>query len=286
MHWQDYRALEKSPRSIKGVDRNGTQTTRGLFKGDKTVMNKRLEGKIALVTGGSSGIGTSIVRFFAKEGAHVAFTYHSNKEGAETVLSEIESMGVKGAYFQAEMSDFERANFIVNQVIDMFGTLDILVNNAGANQDKVIWKMSETMWDEVIDTDLKGVFNYIRAASPNFREKKSGRVITISSINALRGKFGQSNYAAAKAGVIGLSKSVARELGRSNVTVNVVCPGLIATKMIQSMPDDFKEKALDEIILGRIGTPEDVAEVVAFLASDGARHITGEVIKVDGGQYI
>jgi 3-oxoacyl-[acyl-carrier protein] reductase len=286
MHWQDYRVLEKGLRSIKGVDRNGTQTTRGLFKGDKTVMNKRLEGKIALVTGGSSGIGTSIAQFFAREGAHVAFTYHSNKKGAETVLSEIESMGVKGAYFQADMSDFERANFIVNQVIDTFGTLDILVNNAGANQDKVIWKMSETMWDEVIDTDLKGVFNYIRAASPNFREKKSGRVITISSINALRGKFGQSNYAAAKAGVIGLSKSVARELGRSNVTVNVVCPGLIATKMIQSMPDDFKEKALEEIILGRIGTPEDIAEVVAFLASDGARHVTGEVIKVDGGQYI
>ncbi len=249
-------------------------------------MSKRLEGKIALVTGGSSGIGTAIVKNLAREGADVAFTYHSNKTGAETVLSEIESLGVKGAYFQADMANFKKAQEIVDQVIDRFRTLDILVNNAGANQDKVIWKMTETMWDEVIDTDLKGVFNYVRAASPNFREQKSGRIITISSINALRGKFGQSNYAAAKAGVIGLSKSVARELGRSNVTVNVVCPGLIATKMIQSMPDDFKEKALEEIILGRIGTPEDIAEVVAFLAGDGAKHITGEVIKVDGGQYI
>ena len=249
-------------------------------------MIKTLDGKIALVTGGSSGIGTAIVQSFAQAGAHVAFTYHSNKEGAEAVLAEIEAMGVKGAYFQADMADFAKAQEVVDQVTEKFGTLDILVNNAGANQDKVVWKMTESMWDEVIDTDLKGVFNYIRAASPNFREKKYGRIITVSSINALRGKFGQSNYAAAKAGVIGLSKSVAKELGRSNVTVNVVCPGLIATKMIQSMPDDFKEKAMKEIVLGRIGTPEDVAEVITFLSGDGAKHITGEVIKVDGGQYI
>ncbi len=249
-------------------------------------MNKTLEGKIALVTGGSSGIGTAIVQNFAKTGAHVAFTYHSNKDGAETVLSEIEVMGVKGAYFQADMADFTKAQEVVDQVIEKFGTLDILVNNAGANQDKVVWKMTESMWDEVIDTDLKGVFNYIRAASPIFRQKKYGRIITVSSINALRGKFGQANYTAAKAGVIGLSKSVAKELGRSNVTVNVVCPGLIATKMIQSMPDDFKEKALEEIVLGRIGTPEDVAEVITFLSGSGAQHVTGEVIKVDGGQYI
>lgn len=249
-------------------------------------MNKTLNGKIALVTGGSSGIGTAIVQNFAKAGAHVAFTYHSNKEGAETVLSEIEALGVKGAYFQADMADFTKAQEVVDQVIGKFGTLDILVNNAGANQDKVIWKMTETMWDEVIDTDLKGVFNYIRAASPIFRQRKYGRIITVSSINALRGKFGQANYTAAKAGVIGLSKSVAKELGRSNVTVNVVCPGLIATKMIQSMPDDFKEKALEEIVLGRIGTPEDVAEVITFLSGSGAQHVTGEVIKVDGGQYI
>jgi len=249
-------------------------------------MKKRLDGKIALVTGGSSGIGTAIVQSLAAEGANIAFTYHSNKEGAETVLSNIKSMGVEGAYFQADMADFTKAQEVADQVTDQFGTLDILVNNAGANRDKVVWKMTESMWDEVIDTDLKGVFNYIRAVSPVFREKKSGRIITISSINALRGKFGQSNYAAAKAGVIGLSKSVAKELGRSNVTVNVVCPGLIATKMIQNMPDDFKQKAMEEIVLGRIGTPEDIAELVAFLASDGARHITGEVIKVDGGQYI
>lgn len=249
-------------------------------------MNKPFAGKVALVTGGSSGIGTSIVQTFARAGIHVAFTYHSNKEGAKTVLSEIESMGVKGAFFQADVADFPRAQEVVDNVLETFGTLDILINNAGANQDKVIWKMTENMWDEVIATDLKGVFNYIRAATPILRAKKWGRIITVSSINALRGKFGQANYTAAKAGVIGLSKTVARELGRSSVTVNVVCPGLIATKMIRSMPEDFKQKALEEIVLGRIGTPEDVAEVVAFLASDKARHVTGEVIKVDGGQYI
>lgn len=249
-------------------------------------MNKIFTGKVALVTGGSSGIGTAIVQLLAQEGAQIAFTYRSNTQGADTVLSGLESLGIKAKKYQADVGNFSKAQEVVESILDSFGSLDILINNAGANQDKVIWKMTENMWDEVINTDLKGVFNYMRASSPIFRNQKSGRIITVSSINALRGKFGQSNYTAAKAGVIGLSKTVARELGRSNVTVNVVCPGLIATKMILDMPDDFKQKALDEIVLGRIGTPEDVADVVAFLASHKARHITGEVIKVDGGQYI
>lgn len=249
-------------------------------------MSGLLEGKVALVTGGSSGIGTAIVRVFAREGARVAFTYCRNKEGAEKALADIRSMGAEGQTYQADVADFSRTQEVLENVCETFSTLDILVNNAGANQDKVIWKMTEAMWDEVIATDLKGVFNYIRAAAPTFREKEFGRIITVSSINGLRGKFGQSNYSAAKAGVIGLSKSVARELGRSGVTVNVVCPGLIATQMILSMPEDFKQQALQEIVLGRIGTPEDVAEVIAFLASEKARHITGEVIKIDGGQYI
>ena len=249
-------------------------------------MSKLLEGKVALVTGGSSGIGTAAVRILAREGAHVAFTYRRNKKAAEDILSELKSSGIKAKAFHADMADFKRAQEIVDEVCKEFGTLDILVNNAGQNQDSVIWKMTEEAWDEVIATDLKGVFNYVRATVPVLREKKSGRIITISSINGLRGRFGQSNYAAAKAGVIGLSKTLAKELGRANVTVNVVCPGLIATQMILDMPDDFKEKAKAEIVLGRIGTPEDVAELIAFLASERAQHITGEVIKVDGGQYI
>lgn len=249
-------------------------------------MNGMLAGKTAFVTGGSSGIGTAIVRSLAREGADVAFTYHSNKTGAENLVTEIEAQGTRALMFQADMADFDRAEALISETVAELGKIDILVNNAGANQDKVIWKMTEGMWDEVIAADLKGVFNYIRAASPHFREQKSGRIISVSSINGLRGKFGQANYAAAKAGVIGLSKSVAKELGRSGVTVNVVCPGLIATTMVESMPDDFKEQAIKEIVLGKIGIPEDVADLITFLASDKAGHITGEVIKIDGGQYI
>jgi len=245
-----------------------------------------LEGKVALVTGGSSGIGTATTRVFAREGAKVAFIYRKNLEGAEANLAHLKAMGAEARMYQADVADFARAQEVVDDIREHFGTLDILVNNAGANWDKVIWKMTEEAWDTVVATDLKGVFNYVRASVPTFREKKTGKIVTVSSINGLRGKFGQSNYAAAKAGVIGLSKSVAREMGRSGVNVNVVCPGLIATEMIQSMPDDFKETAKKEIIIGRIGTPEEVAEVIAFLSSERARHITGEVIKVDGGQYI
>lgn len=245
-----------------------------------------LEGKVALVTGGSSGIGSATVRVLAREGAKLAFTYRKNKEGADALVGELEGKGQTAKSIQCEVSDFARAQEVVDEVSQDFGTLDILVNNAGSNQDKVIWKMTEEAWDEVVATDLKGTFNYIRAVAPLLKEKGSGKIITVSSINALRGKFGQSNYAAAKAGVIGLSKSVAKELGRYSVNVNVVCPGIIATEMIKSMPEDFLSKSVEEIVLGRMGTPEDVAEVIAFLASEAARHITGEVIKVDGGQYI
>ncbi len=249
-------------------------------------MSKLLEGKVALITGGSSGIGTAAVQLFAREGARVAFTYRRNKESAEQLQAELTGEGATVQAYHADMADFDRAAEVVETICRDLGPLEILVNNAGANQDGVIWKMTEAAWDEVIAADLKGVFNYTRAAAPVMREQKAGRIITVSSINGLRGKFGQSNYAAAKAGVIGFSKSLARELGRAGVTVNVVCPGLIATKMILDMPDDFKQKALEEIIIGRIGTPEDVADLIAFLASAKARHITGEVIKVDGGQYI
>ncbi|NQV38085.1 MAG: SDR family oxidoreductase [Candidatus Marinimicrobia bacterium] len=249
-------------------------------------MSGLLRGKTALVTGGSTGIGTAIVQAFIREDSNVVFTHYRDKTDADAIVTELSNGKGNIETFQADVEDFGRAQEIVDKTVENFGSIDILVNNAGANNDKVIWKMDEEVWDEIIATNLKGAFNYMRAASPVFREKKTGRIITISSINALRGKFGQANYAAAKAGTIGLSKSVAKELGRSNVTVNVVCPGLIATKMVQSMPEDFKQQAIAEIVLGQIGTPEDVAELIVFLASDKARHITGEVIKIDGGQYI
>ena len=249
-------------------------------------MDRDREGKVVLITGASRGIGSAIATVCAREGARVAFIYRQNLEGAEKTRAAIEEMGTEVRFYQADVGDFNRAREIVTDVCETFGTVDVLVNNAGINRDGVIWKMTEQAWDEVLSTDLKGVFNYTGAVAPIFREKKYGRVITVASINGLRGKFGQSNYSAAKAGVIGFSKSVARELGRAGVTVNVVCPGLIGTEMIDNMPDEFKKAALQEIILGRIGAPEDVAEVIAFLASDKARHVTGEVIKVDGGQYI
>jgi 3-oxoacyl-[acyl-carrier protein] reductase len=184
------------------------------------------------------------------------------------------------------VADAADASRMVHAAVEQFGRLDILVNNAGINRDAVVWKMTDEEWDEVLDVSLTGQFNTIRAAAPIFRRQGSGRIVNIASINGLRGKFGQANYAAAKAGIIALTKSVARELGASGVTCNAVAPGLIETEMTRRLPADVRQKALDEIVLGRIGTPEDVAAVVAFLCSDKARHMTGEVIKVDGGQYI
>jgi len=245
-----------------------------------------LSGKAAIVTGGSLGIGTAVSLTLAKFGADVAINYRKHKEEAEAVVEEIKKMGRKGLVIQADVSNFDSANKMVETVIKEFGHLDILVNNAGINWDGVIWKMTEEQWDTVININLKGFFNYVRAAAPIFREQKSGKIVNITSINGLRGKFGQSNYTASKAGIIGLTKTVARELGKYGINVNAVAPGLIETAMVKNAPDAVKEAALNEIVLKRIGHPEEVANVVAFFCSELSRHITGEVIKVDGGQYI
>ncbi|MFH0983591.1 MAG: 3-oxoacyl-ACP reductase family protein [Planctomycetota bacterium] len=245
-----------------------------------------LEGKKAIVTGGSLGIGAAIARELARQGAHVAINYRRHDTEAKQVVADIEALGRKGLAIQADVASFTDAQRMVAQVVEAFGGLDILVNNAGINRDGVIWKMTEAQWDEVIATDLKGYFNYIRAGVEIFRAQNSGKIINITSINGLRGKFGQTNYSAAKAGIIGLTKALARELGRSNVNVNAVAPGLIETDMMRDAPPKVIEAALAEIVLGRLGKPEEVAAVVAFLCSEAARHITGEVIKVDGGQYI
>jgi 3-oxoacyl-[acyl-carrier protein] reductase len=245
-----------------------------------------LKGKNAIVTGGSIGIGSSIVLELAKAGANVAFNYRKHKEEADKLLTEITKLGRKGLVIQADVSKYADADRMVKEAVKEFGKLDILINNAGINQDAVIWKMSEEQWDNVISVNLKGYFNYVRAITPLFKEQQSGKIINITSINGLRGKFGQSNYSASKAGIIGLTKSIARELGKYNINVNAVAPGLIETDMVKSAPEEVRQKALGEIVLGRIGKPEEVAQVVVFLCTDYARHITGEVIKVDGGQYI
>jgi 3-oxoacyl-[acyl-carrier protein] reductase len=246
----------------------------------------KLEGKSAIVTGGSLGIGTAIALRLAEYGANVAINYRKHKEEAEEVINKVRALGRKGLVVQADISNFEDAGKMVDNVVKEFGGLDILVNNAGINWDGVIWKMSEEQWDSVININLKGYFNYIRAVSPILREQKSGKIINVTSINGLRGKFGQANYSASKAGIIGLTKTVAKELGKYNVNVNAVAPGLIETDMMKQATEEVRKMAIEEIVLKRIGQPEEVADVVAFLCSDLACHVTGEVIKVDGGQYI
>lgn len=245
-----------------------------------------LQGKVAIVTGGSMGIGCAIALDLAAHGADVAINYRKHADEASRIVGEMARLGRRGLAVQADVASFDDAQRMVDTVREKLGRLDILVNNAGINRDAVVWKMGEAQWDEVILTNLKGYFNYIHAAALVFKEQGSGKIVNITSINGLRGKFGQSNYSAAKAGIIGLTKAVARELGKFNVNVNAVAPGLIETDMVQQAPQDVKDKALAEIVLGRLGTPEEVAHVVTFLCSDLARHITGEVIKVDGGQYI
>lgn len=247
---------------------------------------RELEGKVAIVTGGSRGIGASIALDLACNGAHVAINYRKSVNEAEEVIRQVEEQGCHGLAVQADVSSYADAQRMVETVVGELGALDILVNNAGINWDGVIWKMSEEQWDKVIDIDLKGTFNYIRAAAPVFKEQNYGKIVNVTSINGLRGKFGQSNYTAAKGGVIALTKTVARELGRFSVNVNAIAPGLIETDMVKEAPEKVRELALAEIVLGRLGKPEEVAWVVTFLCSEKSRHITGEVITVDGGQYL
>ncbi len=245
-----------------------------------------LEGKVALVTGGSLGIGTAVCLDLARNGVDVALTYRKHEQEAKAITEKIAALGPRAKAYKIDISDFEAVQKLVSRVLDDFGRLDILVNNAGMNWDGVVWKMTEKQWDTVISVDLKGTFNFIRAAAPVFKEQQSGKIVNVTSINALRGKFGQANYSAAKAGIIGLTKTVAKELGRYKVNVNAVAPGLIETAMIKSMPEEFKQKSRAETVFNCLGQPEDVAYLVTFLCTDKARHITGEVIKVDGGQYI
>jgi len=245
-----------------------------------------LQERVAIVTGASLGIGSAIALDLARNGADVAINYRKHEGEAAEICRQITAMGRRGLIVQADVSRFAEAQAMVDRVVGELGRIDILVNNAGINRDAVVWKMTEEQWDDVLATNLKGYFNFIRAVAPIFKDQGSGKIVNVTSINGLRGKFGQANYAAAKAGIIGLTKTVARELARSNVNCNAVAPGLIETDMVRQASEDVRQKAIAEIVLGRIGAPEEVAWVVTFLCTEKARHVTGEVIKVDGGQYI
>jgi 3-oxoacyl-[acyl-carrier protein] reductase len=247
-----------------------------------------IEGKNAIVTGGSQGIGTATSLELAREGADVCLTYRSHEDEAMAVRDAIRDMGRRSIALKCDTASFAEAERVVKTAMEEFGRIDILVNNAGMNWDGVSWKMSEEQWDRVIEVNLKGYFNFTRHVAPLFKEQGAGKIINVTSINGIRGKFGQTNYSASKAGIIGFTKALAKELGAFGVNVNAVAPGLIETSMLRESEarDKIVGMALAEMVLKRVGAPEDLANVIVFLASDKARHITGEVIKVDGGQYI
>ncbi len=249
-------------------------------------MDLGLEGKVALVTGGSRGIGAAVVLGLARRGCDVAFTYRGRADAAEAVAEAVRELGRRAMPIQADVASFAGAERAVDSVVAELGTLDILVCNAGITWDGVVWKMTEKQWDTVIETNLKGYFNYNRAAARVFKDRRTGKIVNIASINGIRGKFAQSNYSASKAGNIALTKALAKELGKFNVNVNCVAPGMVMTEMAESLAPEFLNAAVKETVLGRIATADDVANVVAFFCSDLSRHVTGEVVKVDGGQYI
>ncbi len=245
-----------------------------------------LQNKIALVTGGTRGIGKAIVFSLYEAGADIAFTYRSSKESADTIVADLHSKGRRAVAYQSDAADFNQAGEIVQKVVQQFGRIDILVNNAGITKDGLLMRMSEQDWDSVIDTNLKGVFNFTKAVCRQMMSQQAGKIINIASVVGIIGNAGQANYVASKAGVIGLTKSTAKELASRNIQANVVAPGFIETDMTEKLNDKQKEAILAMIPLKRIAKPEEVAGVVRFLASSDADYITGQVFCVDGGMVM
>lgn len=241
-----------------------------------SAMQLDFTGKVVVVTGAGGGLGQAMLRRFSECGARlVGVDLQAPKEPATECV-----------YVKADVSDFSAVGVCVSEILEREKTIDVLVNNAGISRDRAIWRMTEAEWDCVLGVNLKGAFNFIHHIAPHFRERNFGKIVNVSSINGLRGKFGLANYSASKAGLIGLTKTVAKELGRHQVNVNAVAPGLVLTPLTKKLPRNIIDASTAETVLGRLATPEDIANTVLFLSSDLARHITGEVIKVDGGQYI
>jgi len=242
-----------------------------------------LSGSVALVTGASRGIGAVIARRLAEAGVKVGVNYLSSPESAEEVVSSIISAGGEALMVEGDVSQEEPAKSTVQQVVSNWGRIDILVNNAGINRDRLLLRMNTDDWDQVIQVDLRGAFLCTRFVIPHLIKQRSGRVVNISSVVGISGNPGQANYAAAKAGLIGFTKSVAREVASRNVTVNALAPGYITTGMVEKLSEAAREKILSRIPMGRFGVAEDVSEAVVFLCSKGASYITGEVLTIDGG---
>lgn len=244
---------------------------------------KEFEGKTAIVTGGSRGIGRGIAKRLAEGGANVLITYAGNSVAAEEAVEEMKALGVKASAVQADASDPQAAAAVVEAAKELGETIDILVNNAGITRDNLLMRMKDEEFDAVINTNLRGVYSMMKAVAKPMMKQRSGRIINISSVVGVYGNAGQVNYAAAKAGVIGMTKSVAKELGSRGITCNAVAPGFIETDMTAALPDKVKEELKGQITLGRLGRVEDVAEAVAFFASDAASYVTGQVLEVAGG---
>jgi 3-oxoacyl-[acyl-carrier protein] reductase len=245
----------------------------------------KLEGKKAIVTGGSRGIGRAIALLYAKEGADVLVNYHSNDKAARETVAEIEKLGRKGVAVAADVASYESARDMVEECVKQLGGVDIVVNNAGVSKPSMLLKMKEEDWDAIIDIHLKAAFNTTQAAGRHMKEQNFGRIINVISTAGIFGTVGQINYASAKAGIIGFSKSASRELGRYNITVNVICPGITKTEMTGKLQTDEKLRKIYEgrIQLGRFADPEEIAPAFVFLASNDASYITGQVLGVDGG---
>ena len=245
-----------------------------------------LENKVALVTGAGRGIGRAIAIALAEEGAEVIVNYNGSEERAKEVKQTIEENGGKASIYKCNVSDFEACETMIREIVKEHGHLDILVNNAGITKDGLIMKMKEEDFDRVLNVNLKGNFNTIRHSARQMLKQRSGKIINISSVSGILGNVGQANYAASKAGVIGLTKTMARELGSRGITVNAIAPGFVDTEMTEVLSEEIRENACKQIILGRFGKPEDIANAAVFLASDKADYITGQVISVDGGMNV
>ncbi|HAZ18580.1 MAG TPA: beta-ketoacyl-ACP reductase [Clostridiales bacterium] len=242
-----------------------------------------LRNKTAVITGASRGIGRAIAIKMAKNGANIAVLYGGSQEAAEKVATEAESMGVKAVCYQCDVADDEQSKKICEQIVTDFGAVDILVNNAGITKDNLLLRMSEQDFDSVIQVNLKGAFHFMKHLARSLMKSPGGRIINIASVSGLMGNGGQANYSASKAGMIGLTKTVAKEFAPRNVTCNAIAPGFIETDMTANLPQAVKESVGVSVPLKRMGTPEEVANVAVFLASDQSSYITGEVIRVDGG---